>query len=50
MIEFLVLAPGMLGLLLMKGFFSGSEIALVSADKLKLRTAADRGRTTTPNS
>ena len=41
--EFLVLAPGMLGLLLMKAFFSGSEIALVSADKLKLRTAADRG-------
>jgi len=42
-IELLLLAPGMLGLLLMKGFFSGSEIALVSADKLKLRTAADRG-------
>lgn len=43
MIEFLLLAPGMLGLLLIKGFFSGAEIALVSADKLKLRTAADRG-------
>jgi putative hemolysin len=31
-------------LLPMSGFFSGSEIALVSADRFKLRTDADRGR------
>ena len=30
-------------LLLIKGFFSGSEIALVNADKIKLRNRADKG-------
>ena len=33
----------MIFLLLLKGFFSGSEIALVNADKLKLRHAAKQG-------
>lgn len=33
----------MLGLLLLKGFFSGSEIALVSTDKMKLRLRAAEG-------
>ena len=33
----------MIILLLLKGFFSGSEIALVNADKLKLRHAAKQG-------
>jgi CBS domain containing-hemolysin-like protein len=33
-----------LGLLLLQGFFSGSEIALVNADRLKLRHLAGRGR------
>ncbi|MGR9046334.1 MAG: hemolysin family protein [Gammaproteobacteria bacterium] len=33
----------MLGLLLIKGFFSGSEIALVSSDKIKLRHQARMG-------
>ncbi len=33
----------MLFLLLLKGFFSGSEIALVSSDKIKLRHAAKQG-------
>jgi len=31
-------------LLPLSGFFSGSEIALVSADRMKLRTDAERGR------
>lgn len=35
--------PLMLVLLLLKGFFSGSEIALVNADKIKLRHAAKQG-------
>lgn len=43
MIELLFLIPSMLVLLLAKGFFSGSELALVSSDKLKLRTRADGG-------
>lgn len=43
MIELLLLVPVMIALLLAKGFFSGSEIALVSSDKLKLRSKADRG-------
>jgi len=43
MLELLVLFPAMLVLLLAKAFFSGSELALVSSDKLKLRGKADRG-------
>ena len=35
--------PTMIILLLLKGFFSGSEIALVNADKIKLRHAAKQG-------
>ena len=34
---------GMLVLLLLKGFFSGSEMALVNADKLKLHHRANQG-------
>ncbi len=34
---------GMLVLLIMKGFFSGSEMALVNADKLKLHHRANQG-------
>ena len=41
--ESLLLLLFMIALLLCKGFFSGSEIALVSADKLKLRSRADHG-------
>ena len=41
--EFLFLIPFMIFLLLAKGFFSGSEIALISSDKLKLRSKADHG-------
>jgi len=41
--ELLAFLPVLLGLLLAKGFFSGSEIALVSSDKLKLRSRAERG-------
>ncbi|MEQ8313220.1 MAG: hemolysin family protein [Gammaproteobacteria bacterium] len=37
------LFPVMIALLLIKGFFSGSEIALVSCDKLKLKTESLRG-------
>jgi CBS domain containing-hemolysin-like protein len=33
----------MIALLVAKGFFSGAEIALVSSDKLKLRSRADQG-------
>ena len=33
----------MLVLLLLEGFFSGSEIALVNADKLRLRARAGKG-------
>ena len=40
MIEVLIILFAMLLLLLMQGFFSGSEIALVNADKLKLRHLA----------
>ena len=39
----LVAIPLMLVLLLLKGFFSGSEIALVNADKIKLRHAGKQG-------
>jgi CBS domain containing-hemolysin-like protein len=38
------IVPSMLVLLLLKGFFSGSEIALVNADKIKLGYAAKQGR------
>lgn len=41
--DILILIPGMFLLLLLKGFFSGSEIALVNADRLKLRSKADKG-------
>jgi putative hemolysin len=41
--ENLLFLPVMILLLLAKGFFSGSEIALVSSDKLKLRSRADHG-------
>jgi putative hemolysin len=39
----IALFPIMVALLLIKGFFSGSEIALVSCDKLKLKTESLRG-------
>lgn len=38
-----VATPIMLVLLLLEGFFSGSEIALVNADKLRLRARAGKG-------
>ena len=38
-----VFVPLMVSLLIAKGFFSGSELALVSSDKLKLKTKAARG-------
>ena len=38
--EFVFILLGMLILLLLKGFFSGSEIALVNSDKIKLRHEA----------
>ena len=41
--DFLILVPLLIVLLLCKGFFSGSEIAMVSSDKLKLRSKADHG-------
>jgi putative hemolysin len=41
--DLLTILPLMLALLLAQGFFSGSEIALVSSDKLKLRSRAERG-------
>lgn len=41
--EILLTLLGMLVLLLLKGFFSGSEIALVDADKLKLNHKANQG-------
>jgi CBS domain containing-hemolysin-like protein len=41
--EWLFIALLMLVLLLLKGFFSGSEIALVNADKLKLHHKANQG-------
>ena len=41
--EFLVAIPIMLFFLLLKGFFSGSEIALVNSDKIKLRHRAKQG-------
>lgn len=41
--EFVFILLGMLILLLLKGFFSGSEIALVNSDKIKLRHEAKQG-------
>ena len=41
--EFAFILIGMLLLLLLKGFFSGSEIALVNSDKIKLRHEAKHG-------
>jgi len=41
--DFILLAVIMIVLLLFKGFFSGSEIALVNADKLKLHHKAKQG-------
>ena len=41
--DVLLILLGMLVLLLLKGFFSGSEIALVNADKLKLHHKANQG-------
>ena len=41
--DILFIILGMLVLLLLKGFFSGSEIALVDADKLKLHHKANQG-------
>ena len=43
MMEILLVILVMLVLLLLQGFFSGSEIALVNADKLKLRHQASKG-------
>ena len=43
MLFLLWIIPVMLILLLLKGFFSGSEIALVSADKIKLSHKAKQG-------
>lgn len=45
MIELLLTLLAMVLLLLLEGFFSGSEIALVNADKLKLRQRAKHGET-----
>jgi CBS domain containing-hemolysin-like protein len=41
--EFVILFLIMVVLLFLKGFFSGSEIALVNADRVKLRNKADKG-------
>ncbi len=41
--EFFIIVAIMVVLLLLKGFFSGSEIALVNADKLKMRHKAKQG-------
>jgi len=41
--ETLLVLLGMFILLLLKGFFSGSEIALVNADKMKLQAMASQG-------
>jgi len=41
--EFLIILMFMVLLLLLKGFFSGSEIALVNSDKLKLHHKANQG-------
>lgn len=41
--ESLLILISMLALLLLQGFFSGSEIALVNADKIRLRAKANKG-------
>jgi len=41
--EIVLILAGMVLLLLLKGFFSGSEIALVNSDKLKLHHKANQG-------
>lgn len=41
--DLLLITLAMVALLLIKGFFSGSEIALVNADKLKLHHRANQG-------
>lgn len=41
--EYLVIILAMVVLLLLKGFFSGSEIALVNSDKVKLNAMANQG-------
>ena len=43
MIEVLFILFSMIVLLALKGFFSGSEIALVNADKVKLNAMANQG-------
>lgn len=43
MLELFLIILGMVILLLLKGFFSGSEIALVNSDKLKLHHKANQG-------
>ena len=43
MVELLLILLGMVVLLLLKGFFSGSEIALVNADKIKMHHRANQG-------
>lgn len=42
--ELLLIIPILVALLLLKGFFSGSEIALVNADKLKLHHQSKQGK------
>ena len=41
--DILLIIIAMVVLLLLKGFFSGSEIALVNSDKLKLHHKAKQG-------
>lgn len=41
--DLMIAIPVMVALLLLKGFFSGSEIALVNADKVKMRHRAKQG-------
>ncbi len=42
--EIFIIIIAMLVLLLLKGFFSGSELALVNSDKIKLRYEAKQGK------
>jgi Mg2+/Co2+ transporter CorB len=41
--EYIIIALVMVLLLILKGFFSGSEMALVNSDKLKLNHKANQG-------